>query len=175
MSQDQPQTERKRRRVLWRSRRAFYAVAVVAIVAIGGIWMVLNTIELPAERQPIETTFVCDINVAPGECGFDNSLASLTAAEERVLVEYDDLPAVLVQAVLATEDRNFFDHGGIDPVGITRAVMRDLTGSSSSQQGGSTITQQYVKTVYLSSERTLDRKLREAVLAIKLEQQLDKR
>ena len=175
MSQDQPQTERKRRRVLWRSRRAFYAVAVVAIVAIGGIWMVLNTIELPAERQPIETTFVCDINVAPGECGFDNSLASLTAAEERVLVEYDDLPAVLVQAVLATEDRNFFDHGGIDPVGITRAVVRDLTGSSSSQQGGSTITQQYVKTVYLSSERTLDRKLREAVLAIKLEQQLDKR
>ena len=84
MSQDQPETERKRRRVLWRSRRAFYAVAVVAIVAIGGIWMVLNTIELPAERQPIETTFVCDINVAPGECGFDNSLASLTAADTTI-------------------------------------------------------------------------------------------
>ncbi len=137
--------------------------------------MVLNTIELPAEQQPIETTFVCDINVPPGECGFDNALASLTASEERVLVDYEDLPAVLVQAVLATEDRNFFDHGGIDPIGITRAVVRDVAGDSQSQQGGSTITQQYVKTVYLSSERTLDRKLREAVLAIKLEQQLDKR
>jgi penicillin-binding protein 1A len=82
---------------------------------------------------------------------------------------------VLVQAVLATEDRNFFDHGGIDPFGITRAVVRDVFGESQSQQGGSTITQQYVKTVFLSPERSLDRKLREAVLAVKLEQQLDKR
>lgn len=145
------------------------------VVAVGGIWMVLNTIDLPAEVEPIETTFVCDITVPPGECGFDNALASLTAAEERVVVDYDELPAVLVQAVLATEDRNFFDHGGIDPVGITRAVVRDVMGNSTSQQGGSTITQQYVKTVYLTSERTLDRKLREAVLAVKLEQRLDKR
>lgn len=145
------------------------------VVATGGIWMVLNTIDLPAEVEPIETTFVCDIDVAPGACGFDNAMASLTAAEERVVVDYEQLPAVLVQAVLATEDRNFFDHGGIDPVGITRAVVRDVMGDSTSQQGGSTITQQYVKTVYLTSERTLDRKLREAVLAVKLEQRLDKR
>lgn len=137
--------------------------------------MVLNSIELPAETEPIETTFVCDINVAYGECGFDNALASLTSAEERVVVDYDQLPSVLVQAVLATEDRNFFDHGGIDPVGITRAVIRDVMGDSTSRQGGSTITQQYVKSVYLTSERTLDRKLREAVLAVKLEQRLDKR
>lgn len=145
------------------------------VVAAGGIWMVLNTIDLPAETEPIETTFVCDINVPPGECGFDNALASLTASEERVVVDYDELPAVLVQAVLATEDRNFFDHGGIDPVGITRAVVRDVMGNSTSRQGGSTITQQYVKSVYLTSERTFDRKLREAVLAVKLEQRLDKR
>ena len=153
----------------------FFALAVLATVAAGGAWMVLNTIELPAEVEPIETTFVCDIDVAPGECGFDNALASLTAAEERVIVDYEELPSVLVQAVLATEDRNFFDHGGIDPIGITRAVVRDVLGDSTSRQGGSTITQQYVKTVYLSSERTLDRKLREAVLAVKLEQRLDKR
>lgn len=170
-----PSGTRRPRRILWRARRVFFAAAVVMVVAAGGIWMVLNTIELPAEAEPIETTFVCDIDVAPGECGFDNALASLTAAEERVIVDYDELPAVLVQAVLATEDRNFFDHGGIDPVGITRAVVRDLMGDSASRQGGSTITQQYVKTVYLSSERTLDRKLREAVLAVKLEQRLDKR
>ncbi|MCZ7627768.1 MAG: transglycosylase domain-containing protein [Microthrixaceae bacterium] len=110
---------RKPRRILWRSRRVFFALAVVMVVAAGGIWMVLNTIELPAETEPIETTFVCDINVAPGQCGFDNAIASLTASEERVVVDYDELPSVLVQAVLATEDRNFFDHGGIDPVGIT--------------------------------------------------------
>ena len=156
-------------------RRVFYALAVLAVVAVGGAWLVLNTIELPEEAQPIETTFVCDINVGPGDCGFETSLASLTAAEERVLVSYDDLPPHLVQAVLSTEDRNFFDHGGIDPFGITRAVVRDVLGDSQSQQGGSTITQQYVKTVFLTPERTLDRKLREAVLAVKLEQQLDKR
>ena len=58
---------------------------------------------------------------------------------------------------------------------MARALFRDLTGSSQSQQGGSTITQQYVKQAYLSSERTAIRKLKEAVLAIKLERELDKR
>ncbi|MEZ5237703.1 MAG: DUF5318 family protein [Microthrixaceae bacterium] len=57
---------RPARGFLWRARRVFFAAAVVAVVAAGGAWMVLNTIELPAEVEPIETTFVCDINVAPG-------------------------------------------------------------------------------------------------------------
>jgi penicillin-binding protein 1A len=175
MSTSDETSPRPKRRILWRMRRVFYAFAVLGVVAVGGAWLVLNTIELPEESEPIETTFVCDIDVAPGDCGFETALASLTAAEERVLVSYDELPAVLVQAVLATEDQNFFDHGGVDPFGITRAVVRDVLGDSQSQQGGSTITQQYVKAVFLTPERTLDRKLREAVLAIKLEQQLDKR
>jgi penicillin-binding protein 1A len=148
---------------------------VLGIVAFGGVWIVLNTIELPAERRPIETSFVCDLTVADGLCTVDTAMASITSSEQRVLVDYDELPPVLVQAVLSAEDRNFFDHNGIDPLGISRAFVRDVAGESESRQGGSTITQQYVKTVYLSRERTLERKVKEAVLAVKLEKELDKR
>ncbi len=165
----------RKRSFLWRWRRFAYAALVLAVVAVGGIWAALNTIELPPAKRQSETTFVCDIDVPAGECGFDNSMARLSASEERVVVDYDDLPPVLVQAVLSAEDRNFFDHNGVDPVGIARAFSQDILGNSQSKQGGSTITQQYVKSVYLTSERTLTRKIKEAVLAVKLEQTLDKR
>jgi penicillin-binding protein 1A len=75
--------------------------------------------------------------------------------------------------VLATEDRDYYEHGGVDPVGIGRALYNDLRGGGV-KQGGSTITQQYVKNVYLTSERSIGRKLKEAVLAVKLERELDK-
>jgi len=164
-----------RRSILWRSRRVFYLALIVGVVGIGGVWMALNTIKLPSAAPPIETTFICDNDVPAGQCTFDNSMAQLSNAEERVIVRYEDLPPVIVQAVLSGEDRRFFDHNGIDPAGIARAAYQGLKGTSQSKQGGSTITQQYVKNVYLSSERTLTRKLREAVLAVKLEQELDKR
>ncbi|MGB3411672.1 MAG: transglycosylase domain-containing protein [Microthrixaceae bacterium] len=164
-----------KRRLLWRLRRFGYVMLVLMIVAVGGLWMALNTIDLPPAKRSMETSFVCDLNVENGDCGFQNSMAHLSASEERVNVDYEDLPPVLVQAVLSAEDRKFFDHGGIDPMGIGRALYQSVLGSSSSKQGGSTITQQYVKLTYLSSERTLTRKLREAVLSIKLEGELDKR
>ena len=165
----------KRRSIFWRLRRLGYVALVLAVVAVGGLWMALNTIDLPPAKRSAETTFVCDLAVADGQCDFSNSMAHLSAAEDRVNVEYDDLPPVLVQAVLAGEDRKFFDHSGIDPVGIGRAFYQSVLGDSASQQGGSTITQQYVKLTYLTSERSLERKLREAVLAVKLEGELDKR
>lgn len=163
------------RRFVPKLRRAVFVLMVLCVVSLGGIWMVLNSIELPPAKPSEQTTFVCDIGVEPGHCTFENSMAHLSATEERVSVDYDDLPLVLVQAVLAAEDKKFFDHGGIDPMGIGRAVYQSVRGTSQSKQGGSTITQQYVKLTYLSSERTMSRKLREAMLAIKLEGQLDKR
>jgi len=164
-----------RRSVLWRLRFVGFGALVLGVVAIGGVWTALNTLKLPPERRPVETSFVCDSTVEPGQCGFDTAMARLRTEEERVLVDYEQLPPVLVQAVLSAEDRKFFDHNGVDPLGITRALYQDVLGGSESLQGGSTITQQYVKNVYLTSERSLDRKLREAVLAIKLERELDKR
>lgn len=165
----------RRRSILWRLRRFGYVLLVLAIVAVGGLWMALNTIDLPPAKRSMETTFVCDIEVPDGECDFNNSMARLSATEERVNVDYEDLPPVLVQAVLAAEDRKFFDHSGIDPLGIGRAFYQSVLGDSQSRQGGSTITQQYVKLTYLNSDRSLERKLREAVLAVKLEGELDKR
>ena len=163
------------RSILWRLRRLGYVVLVLAVVSVGGIWLALSTIDLPPAKRSMETTFVCDLTIPDSECDFQNSMAHLSAAEERVNVDYEDLPPVLVQAVLSAEDRKFFDHGGIDPVGIGRALYQSVLGDSRSQQGGSTITQQYVKLTYLTSERTLTRKLKEGVLSVKLEGELDKR
>jgi penicillin-binding protein 1A len=73
------------------------------------------------------------------------------------------------QAVVATEDRNFYEHPGIDPVGLTRAFVNDVRGGSI--QGGSTITQQLAKNLYVGSERSVSRKVREAILAVKIERE----
>jgi penicillin-binding protein 1A len=89
-------------------------------------------------------------------------------------VELEDLPDHLVQAVLATEDRRFFVHFGIDFVGTARA-MRENARAGTIVQGGSSITQQLAKNVFLSNERTLERKIKEAYLALWLEANLSKR
>lgn len=86
----------------------------------------------------------------------------------------DELPETFIQAVLATEDRRFFSHWGIDPVGLGRALMANAQ-ADGVVQGGSTITQQLAKNVFLSGERTLERKIKEAFLALWLESQLSKR
>ena len=88
-------------------------------------------------------------------------------------MQLEDVPDVLQQAVLATEDQDYYEHGGVDPVGISRALYNDIRGTGATQ-GGSTITQQYVKNVYLTSERSIVRKMKEAVLAVKLERELSK-
>jgi len=85
-----------------------------------------------------------------------------------------EIPKVMVQAVLATEDRRFFDHTGLDPIGIARAFFMDLREEGPARQGGSTISQQLVKNYFLSPERTLRRKLLEAFLTLILESQVGK-
>ena len=62
-------------------------------------------------------------------CGPDNAIATFSAEEDRINVTLDEVPAVLQQAVLATEDRDFYEHGGVDPVGIGRALYNDLRGT----------------------------------------------
>jgi penicillin-binding protein 1A len=88
-------------------------------------------------------------------------------------VAYDALPKSLVEAVIATEDRRFFSHIGIDPVGLGRAAWRNLV-AGEVVEGGSTITQQLVKNLFLTPERTFSRKIQEMFLAIWLETRLAK-
>jgi len=94
--------------------------------------------------------------------------------ERRFLLPLEEIPQTVIQATLATEDSRFEDHPGIDVIGIARAALRNLSGGEI-VQGGSTITQQLAKTLFLTPERSLDRKLREAVLAIRIEGRFNKR
>jgi penicillin-binding protein 1A len=158
---------RARRSFLWRWRRPLYALAVLVVLGLIGVSVVVSRVELPPPPELAQTTYLCGAEVT-SDCGRGNELASLRAEIDREVVTYDRIPPVVVAAVLAAEDRDYFRHSGIDPFGIARAVVRDLQ-NRGGLQGGSTITQQYVKNAFLSQERTLSRKLREAVLAVKLE------
>ena len=93
--------------------------------------------------------------------------------EKRRYVSYRDLPKVLVNAVLASEDRRFFSHSGVDPIRILKALIIDVR-EGDTVQGASTLTQQFVKNYFLTPERTWKRKLADAYMSILLEQRLSK-
>ena len=156
----------KKTTFLWRYRRVWFLFGIIVVTAMAGAAWVLTQVPLPPEAALPQTTIIYD---ATG-----NQLATLHGQENRFPVKLDQVPAIVQSAVIAAEDRKFFQHGGIDPLGIARATWADIR-QKGATQGGSTITQQYVKQVYVGSDPTLWRKLREAVIAIKLERKLDKR
>jgi membrane peptidoglycan carboxypeptidase len=100
-------------------------------------------------------------------------LARLVLDEDRKVVPLKDIPHKVRNAVVAIEDDRFFEHGGIDMRGILRAAVADLR-KGTIAQGGSTLTQQYIKKVVTGDSRTLDRKLREAMYAVELERRWSK-
>ena len=87
--------------------------------------------------------------------------------EDRVLVRLSEVPEAVIHSLIAVEDRRFYSHHGIDPLGITRAIFKNVSGGSI--QGGSTLTQQLVKNFFLTPERTLWRKFTEIIMALLLE------
>jgi penicillin-binding protein 1A len=102
----------------------------------------------------------------------DNVLIGEFGEERRNVVRFKDIPDVMKKAVLAIEDDRFYEHGGVDYVGIARAAVHNLAGGA--KQGASTITQQVARNFFLSSEQTLKRKLYEILLAWKIEESLSK-
>ncbi|MBI4695409.1 MAG: penicillin-binding protein 1B [Gammaproteobacteria bacterium] len=94
--------------------------------------------------------------------------------EDRILVRIDEVPEFLLNALVATEDRRFYQHIGVDALGIARAIFENLRAGAVTQ-GGSTLTQQLVKNLYLSHERSLRRKFNEALMALSLERKYSKR
>ncbi len=121
--------------------------------------------ELPKDVPLAQTTILTDAN--------GDRLATLPTGENRVEVDLSQVPEVVRLAVMDTEDHDFYLHRGIDPRGVARALWSDLRGRGN-LQGGSTLTQQYVKNQYAGSERTVTRKFREAILSVKLEQKYSK-
>ena len=107
----------------------------------------------------------------------DGSLLIEYAEERRVFIDFADMPPQLVNAFVAAEDQNVWTHPGIDIQGITRAVINNTLGAMgfhTNFSGASTITQQVAKNFFLTSERTLSRKIKEAILALRLERTFSK-
>ncbi len=98
-----------------------------------------------------------------------------SAREKRRPVRYEDLPPMLVHAILSAEDKRFFDHGGFDFIRIAGAAWADVRHTSTHYQGASTITMQVARTFFLSTDRTWRRKLSEAMISIELEQRFSKK
>ncbi|MBA2752351.1 MAG: transglycosylase domain-containing protein, partial [Actinobacteria bacterium] len=137
------------------------SVFLLLLAAVTYLWF---SVELPEEPPSLQSAVVL------AEDG--RELAVLSQEGQRFIVPLEEVNPVVVDALLSSEDRRFYDHGGIDPFGITRALFNNLT--SSGTQGGSTITQQLVKNEYLTNDRSLGRKVREAMLSVKLERSEDK-
>ena len=123
--------------------------------------------DLPDQRPQIEAlpSVVFD--------RYGNQIAVFRGFDRTVPIEASDVPDIVNMAVVAIEDQRFYEHNGVDLEGIARAARVNLE-FGEVVQGGSTITQQYIKNTYLSSDRTFERKFREALLATELEEQLSK-
>jgi membrane peptidoglycan carboxypeptidase len=120
---------------------------------------------VPEENPQVESrpSYVYDV--------YGNEIGVFREFDLTVPMQKEDVPQVLKDAVIASEDRKFWSHRGIDPEGLFRAALANYR-EGDVVQGGSTITQQYVKERYLTAERSLERKLNEAVLATRVEQDL---
>ncbi len=140
------------------------AAVVVVGVAVTAIAVALTAVPTPNEVATSEATVV---TYADGT----TEIGRLGEATRRS-IPLSEVPLDTQHAVLAAEDREFYDHGGISPMGIARSAINNVTGGST--QGASTITQQYAKNAFLTMERSWDRKIKEALLAFKLETAVSK-
>jgi penicillin-binding protein 1A len=142
----------------------------LAVLSVGGalyVWGVsksLPTAEEMVNHRPNLATVVYDRN---------GKVLTNLYYENRQWVRLDRISPIMVKAVLAAEDADFYGHGGIDPISILRAFIKDLT-HQATRQGGSTITQQLARNLFLTRERTLTRKVKEAILALRMEKTFSK-
>ena len=127
-----------------------------------------------AEINPLADPGLGDLGLTSVVLASDGSvIAEWHAEEDRILVDYEELPRQLVDAVVAIEDARFWEHPGVDLRAIARALVTNAE-AESIEEGGSTITQQYIKNVILTPEVSLERKIEEAQLAVRLEETLTK-
>ena len=158
------------------------------VVSPSAVEIFLHDFDFPTEhrqgvpvRIALQGSMIARIeNLATGKDLFDLELEPELVTglyeriwQERKLVKLPDVPPLLVKAILAVEDERFYSHNGIDPIGIMRAMWVNLR-SMSFQQGGSTLTQQLMKNFFLSDERTLSRKIPEAIMALIAERKYPK-
>lgn len=138
----------------------------LALIGIIGIAVLYATTEIPNPKDDFQTN-TTTIYYRDGT----TELGTL-AIQNRQSIPYSEMPETIKQAVISAENREFWTDPGISPAGIVRAAWSIVTGGE--MVGGSTITQQYIKIMYLTSERTFNRKLNELILAVKLNNERSK-
>ena len=142
-----------------------------------GIWGAIGATELivynAAQLPPIDELAVPKRPPNIAILGQDGTLLANRGDTGGAAIPLAELPEYLPKAFIAIEDRRFYQHWGIDPFGILRALIRDAIGHGG-MEGGSTITQQLAKNLFLTQERTLSRKIQEAILAVWLEHKYSK-
>src|SRR2546426_848925 len=169
-----PSPKRRLRSRPW-LRRALIAVGAMTLLAAGAVGLAalwaftilprsLPSVTALETLQPIQVTKIYDDN--------DEPITELHV-ERRILVPLAQIPQSLRDAILATEDRRFYSHWGIDPIGVARALVQNYR-RGRFVEGGSTITQQLTKVLFLTPDKSLERKLKEAVLALELERRYSK-
>ena len=176
-----PRQPPKKRGFLRRYWWAFAAAPFVLLfLLLATLLFVYSRLDLPATPPPLQTTYILDRE--------GNVLGTFHASVDRTIVPFNRMPKSLRDAVIAAEDQGFYEHSGIDPLGVMRAAWNDLI-AHEVVQGGSTITMQLVKnvyaghyetdrktgqTTYVVPPRTFTQKVREALLAMKLERTYSK-
>jgi penicillin-binding protein 1A len=160
------------RRPFWRTRNGIAAIIgglVVLAAGAGSVFGYVLTFDIPEVRQlqdwkpPVVTTLY----------SADGQILYQFGAEKRIVVGVDQIPKSFLDALIATEDSHFYNHMGIDPWGIARAIVTDVIHFRKAQ-GGSTLTQQLARSLFLKPDKTLRRKLQEMVLALQIEKAFTK-
>ncbi|MEN0079622.1 MAG: transglycosylase domain-containing protein, partial [Pseudomonadota bacterium] len=163
-------------------RRTLIFFAMLGVLGVAGVALVvaaltrdLPTVQKLAEYEPPITSRV---HAGDGRLIAEfQGMGSDGTPQYRVYVPYDSIPDSVIQAFVSAEDKNFFDHEGIDWLGMTRGVLntvRNKVSGTGGMQGGSTITQQTVKNMLLTRDQTIVRKIKEAVLARRVESVFEK-
>lgn len=145
------------------------AAGIVVMIPVVFLGYLIYSFEYETQKliqyQPRLTTEVYDRN--------GNKIANLFSDEHRYYVSYENIPPRLIEALLAIEDTMFFEHHGVNPDAIMRAIIKDVS-AGKLKEGASTITQQLVKNTLLSREKKFSRKFKEVLYSIRIEQELTK-
>ena len=141
---------------------------ILGCVAVGIVY-----VQFKSELPDVESLKTVELQQPMQIYTSDGKLIGEVGEQRRIPVKLENIPEKLIQAVLATEDSRFYEHHGLDPIGIARALMVTINKGGTSQ-GASTITQQLARNFFLTSEKTFTRKAKEAILAIEIENALNK-
>jgi membrane peptidoglycan carboxypeptidase len=161
----------------WRHWTLRKALGVLLGLVGGVVVLGAAAVAIAYEKTPVPTAALAATGFSQSVVySKDGSLIGRFGTTNRKMLQYNEIPKDMINAVVAAEDRNFFNEGGISPTGIVRAAYQDVSGNNGSLQGGSTITQEFVRQYYsgIGTQQTLSRKIKEIFVAMKVAKEKSK-